>query len=78
MLIVRLLWVCAVLPVIAAGVYYISDPSTAAWYVYIVAAVPLVVLLFLRVMAIQKGRGEPFTGPGPGGGWGGSGPYGPP
>jgi len=66
-----------VLLVLSAGVFYVSDPTTTAWYLYIVAALPLVILILLRVLAIQKGRGdEPFVGPGPG--MGGGSPFGPP
>ena len=77
MVIVRLAWTFAVLLVIAAGMFYVSDPTTTAWYLYIVAALPLVALVWLRVLAIQKGRGDkPVVGPG--GGMSGGTPFGPP
>jgi hypothetical protein len=76
-LIVRLIWVGALLPVIAVGVLYVSDPSTTNWYLYIVAALPLVILMVLRALAIQKDRDEPAVD---NRGWGidGGGPFGPP
>jgi Na+/proline symporter len=77
MLVVRLIWVGAVLLVIAVGILYVSDPSTMNWYLYLLAALPLVILMLLRALAIQKGRDEPAVD---NRGWGidGGGPFGPP
>jgi hypothetical protein len=76
MLFVRVAWGIAWLLVLAAAILYFSDPTTAAWYAYIAAAMPLVGLILLRVLAIQKGRDEPAVGPG--GGANGGTPFGPP
>jgi hypothetical protein len=75
-LIARLIWVGAVLPVIAVGVLYVSDPSTTNWYLYGLAALPLCGLVLLRLLAIEKQKDEP-TNFGPS--WSdGSGPMGSP
>jgi hypothetical protein len=77
MTVVRLIWVAALMPIVAMGILYVSDPSTTNWYLYLVAAAPLVLLMFLRVMAIQKGRDEePVDNRGAG--LPGGGPFGPP
>ena len=76
-MLVRLIWVCALLPVVAVGVLYVDDPSTTNWYLYIVAALPLVILMLLRTLAIQKDRDEPAVD-NRGGEIGGGVPFGPP
>jgi hypothetical protein len=65
------------IPVVAVGIVYVSDPSTTNWYLYIVAALPLVILMLLRCLAIQKGRNEPAVD-NRGGGISDGVPFGPP
>lgn len=64
MIVVRVLWTVAAVLVIAAGVLYVSDPSTTNWYLYFVGAAPLVLLIALRVFAIQKRNPRSKLGPG--------------
>jgi len=66
--VVRLAWTIAALLTIAAGVLYVSDPSTTNWYLYFLGAAPLVVLSFLRLLALQKRNPQSKVGPGGGAG----------
>jgi len=64
MIVVRALWTVAALLAIAAGALYISDPSTTGWYLYFAGAAPLVLLIALRVFAIQKRNPDSKVDPG--------------
>jgi hypothetical protein len=64
MVLVRALWTVAVMLAIAAGALYIDDPSTTNWYLYFVGAAPLVLLIALRVFAIQKRNPDSKIEPG--------------
>jgi hypothetical protein len=59
MLLVRLLWIATSLLALAGDVFYVIDSNTTMWYVGIAAALPLVILITLRVLAIEKRQDEP-------------------
>lgn len=64
MILVRALWTFAIILLLAAAALYISDPSTGNWYLYFVGAAPLVLLIALRVFAIQKRNPDSSIDPG--------------
>ncbi len=64
MILVRVLWTFAVVLLFAAATLYISEPSTRNWYLYFAGAAPLVLLIALRVFAIQKRNPDSRVDPG--------------